>query len=290
VWAFSGLLDPAALSRAASTALEDPTLRRYVSAQVGTQLAGAVLDVGALPQALRSVLDLPARPSESRLADRLTERIDGLLAGGAAGPATQVAATARVAIGERALEGDADQVAPRDGLTVDLTALGRLVLETLDPGGRLAGAIPPGSATIKLLDAAVVDLLVPALRLLDALRWMLPLACAVTIAATLVLARFRVHALAWIGLCAVVAGTISLLLASGGPVFVARTSDMEPDRAAAVTVALDTVTSGLVIQSAVLAGLGLALVVAGIAGGVVVSQDGRDRQDLRHGWHPGRLS
>ena len=128
------------------------------------------------------------------------------------------------------------------------------------------------------------------MRLLDALRVLLPIGCAVSIALTLALARYRVHALAWVGLGAVVAGTVSLLVASGGPVLVVRSTAMAPDQAAAVTAALDTITAGLVVQSAALAGLGLALVVAGIAGGVVVSRDDGARRDLRHGWDPGGLS
>ena len=127
-------------------------------------------------------------------------------------------------------------------------------------------------------------------RLLDALRVLLPIGCAVAIALTLALARYRVHALAWVGLGGVVAGTVSLLVASGGPVLVSRSTDMAHDQAAAVTAALDTITAGLVIQSAALAALGLALVVAGIAGGVVVSRDDGSRHDLRHGWDPGGLS
>jgi hypothetical protein len=116
------------------------------------------------------------------------------------------------------------------------------------------------------------------------------LACGVAIAATLVLARYRVHALAWVGLGALVAGTVSLLVASGGPVLISRSGEMAVDQALAVTAALDTVTADLVIQSAALAALGLALVVAGIAGGVVVSRDDSSRRDLRHGWDAGGLS
>ncbi len=73
------------------------------------------------------------------------------------------------------------------------------------------------------------------------------------------------------------------------PILVARARTVDPSEAAAVTAALDAITASLVTQSAVLAGLGLALVVAGIAGGVVVSH-GSPGQDLRHGWDAGRLS
>jgi hypothetical protein len=57
----------------------------------------------------------------------------------------------------------------------------------------------------------------------------------------------------------------------------------------AMSAALEELTSGLVTQSAVLAGLGLALVVAGIAGGIVVSR-GQPGPDARYGWDAGRLS
>jgi hypothetical protein len=291
VWAFSGLLDPPALARSAVTALDDPAVRRYVSAQVGAQIASALIDAGPLPVGLRRVLGRPARPDEARLAEDLTTRIDGLLAGGAATGATVLAADAVAQVVAAALEDDERRAdLARDGLVLDLTPLGRLLLQRLDPGGTLDEILVPGTVTIRLLDGEVVSAVVTVVRLLDTVRWLLFVACALAIAMTLVLARYRVHALAWVGLGGVVAGTVSLLIASGGPVLVTRMVSMQPERAAAVTVALDAVTSSLVTQSAVLAGLGLALVVAGIAGGVVVSQDDARRRGLRHGWDAGRLS
>jgi hypothetical protein len=173
---------------------------------------------------------------------------------------------------------------------VDLSPIGRLVLDGLDPSGTLAAAIEPRSATIRLLDGDVVGIAVELIRLLDALRVLLPVGCVAAIALTIALARYRVHALAWIGLGGVVAGTVSLLVASGGPVLASRTATMPEDRALAVIAALDAVSSSLVIQSAALAGLGLALVVAGIAGGVVVARDDGSRRDLHHGWDAGGLS
>jgi hypothetical protein len=292
MWAFSGLLEPTALARSMATVLEDPTLRDRVSRAAGASLADALLDLGPLPSPVRRVLDLPARPTEDAVAAALAERIDGLLADGATGDAVVLAGVALSGLVTEILDGtDARGVdVTQEGFVVDLTPVGRTVLDLIDPSGRLGGALPAGAVRIRLVDASVMVAIVPLLRLLDALRAMLPVACAVGVAATLVLARFRVHALAWVGLCAVVAGTVSLLVASGAPVLIPRAAALDPGAATALTTVLDGVTAALVTQSAVLAGLGLALVVAGIAGGVVVSRGDAPDRDPRHGWDAGRLS
>lgn len=290
MWAFSGLLDTPAVARSMSSALGDPILRDRVSRQLADGVAEAVVEMGPLPGPVRRVLDLPANPSPDALAKALTGRIDGLLADSATGAGVGLA-TAAVSQVIRALLEDelAGAEATRDGLVVDLTPVGRLVLDRIDPSGGLAGALPSGAGSIRLLDAGIMTLVLPALRLVDALRWLLPVACVLGVALILVLARYRVHALAWVGLCCVVAGTTSLLVASGSPVLVPRAVGMEGAQATALTSVLDGATSGLVTQSAALAGLGLALVVAGIAGGVVVSH-GEAGRDPRHDWDAGRLS
>lgn len=287
VWLFAGVLDQAALTRATAAAIGEPAVRGYVSRQVAAPVARVVLAQGALPAPVRSALSLSARPSQTDLANKLAERINSLLADGADSPAIALASSVFAGLMREALE-DPDLV--RDGLVVDLSPIGRLVLESIDESGALAGVVEPDIATIRLLDGDVAGALLDLVRLLDALRILLPVGCAVAIALTIVLARYRVHALAWVGLGGVVAGTVSLLIASGGPVLASTSVDMPADRAQAVVAALDTMTSSLVIQSAALAGLGLALVVAGIAGGVVVARDDSGRRDLRHGWDPGGLS
>jgi hypothetical protein len=291
IWALSTLLDPPAVARTVTTALGDPEVRGYVSGRVGAQVASAVMDIGPLPAPVRRVLGLPARPSEATIAAALTERVDGLLANETTGEALGLAADAFEQLVADVLE-DLDATDPawtEHGLVVDLTPVGRLLLDRLDPSGGLSGALPVGSVTIQLASGEVLTAVVSLSRLFDALRWLLPLASLVAVVATLVLARYRVHALAWVGLCGVVAGTLSLLAASGVPVLASRLSTADTGQANAITAALDSVTASLVIQSAVLAGLGLALVVAGIAGGVVVAQ-GDTGRGARHGWDAGGLS
>jgi hypothetical protein len=289
VWLFAGVLDQAALTRAIAAAIAEPDVRSYVSRQVGVATAGVVLDQGNLRRPLEDALSLPARYTATDVAKELTRRIDALLADGADSPAVVLASSAFAQLVRDVLE-DEEGDLTRDGLVVDLSPLGRFVLDEVDGSGTLAGAVGPRTATIRLIDGPVVSVLQDLVRSLDMLRVLLPAGCAVAIALTLALARYRVHALAWVGLGGVVAGTVSLLIASGGPVFASTAAEMPADRARAVVTALDTVTSSLVIQSAALAGLGLALVVAGIAGGVVVARDDSGRRDLRHGWDPGGLS
>ncbi len=291
IWALSTLLDPSALSRTVTTALRDPEVRGYVSGRVGAEVASAVLGMGPLPGPVRRVLGLPARPSEAAVAAALTERIDGLLANEATGEALGLAAAAFERLVADVLQ-DPEATDPEwaeRGLVVDLTPVGRLVLDRLDPSGGLGGALPVGRVSIQLVSGEVLAGMVSLARLFDALRWLLPLASLVAVVATLVLARYRVHALAWVGLCGVVAGTLSLLAASGVPVLASRLSTGDTGQGSAITAALDSVTASLVIQSAVLAGLGLALVVAGIAGGVVVVHGDMGR-GARHGWDAGGLS
>lgn len=292
VWAFSRVLDPPTLARSVAGILEEPAVRTYLSGTVADGVASAVLDQGPLPGPVRRVLDLPARPSHDALSAELARRIDGLLGGDSSDAAVALAATAFSQLVTRALDGSAgtDEDLVREGLKVDLTPIGRLVLDRIDPTGTLGGGIPQGSASIRLLDGGVMALLLPVVRLMDAVRWLLPIACGIAILLELLLARYRVHALAWVGLGCVLAGTVSLLVASGLPVLVGRSATGDPARANAITTALDGVTSSLVTQSAVLAGLGLALVVVGIAGGVVVSRGDTGGRDPRHGWDAGRLS
>jgi hypothetical protein len=290
VWAFSSVLDPPALSRVAIASLRRPEVRRHVSTQLAAQLAPAVLALGPLPPDLRRVLDLPARPSEERLGAVLQRQVDAALADPASDTALRVAATA---VGDAVTDLlDRSPGASGDGadaLLVDLRDLVRLVLERSDPSGTLARALPPDVGTLRLVDDELVRTVAPVARLVDSLRWALPVVCAVVILALLVLARYRVHALAWVGLAAVIAGTLSLLAASGVPVLMPRLLGADEASTVAVTAALDGITASLVTQSAVLAGLGLALVVVGIAGGIVVSQEDRGA-DGYHGWDSGRLS
>jgi hypothetical protein len=292
VWALSGLLDPPVLARTAVTALDDPTVRQFVARHIGAGVAAAILERGPVPAALRRELEVAPLAAEAELGDALRRRVDRLLTDEGSRDTLMLVAVALAQLVRDVVDGTGDvgADATRDGLVVDLTPIGRLVLDGLDREDHLGDTLEPGSVTVRLLDGEVVGALVVLVRLLDALRSLLPIACAAAIATTIILARYRVHALAWIGLGAVVAGTVSLLLASGGPVLVPRSTDLPTDQAAAVTAALATVTAGLVTQSAVLAALGLALVVAGIAGGVVVSHGSAPRGDLHHGWDPGRLS
>ena len=291
MWAFSSLLDAPSLTRTAAQALQRPEVRARIAERIAAQLAPAMIAAEPLPPNVRRILDVPARPSQDRLEDALRRQVDTALADPATGEVVVLAAGA-IAQGVVSLLEDRSTPIVQltaDGLVADLGPMTSFVLDRLDPTGALERALPGDIGRLRLVDADVAREVVPVVRLLDTLRWVLPAACVVVILLLLALARYRVHSLAWLGLAAVVAGTASLLAATGAPIMLPRMLDTDRPSTLALAGALEELTAGLVTQSAVLAGLGLALVVAGIAGGIVVSR-GEPGPDARYGWDTGRLS
>jgi hypothetical protein len=115
---------------------------------------------------------------------------------------------------------------------------------------------------------------------MDALRWLLPALCVLAAVLVLLLARARLHAVAWLGLCLLLVGALCLLAATAAPIAASRLFGTHPDAVASTSATLDGLTASLVTQSAVLAGLGLAMLVVGITAGIVISHgDGRRHVD-----------
>jgi hypothetical protein len=284
MWAFSSLLEPSALATTATRALQRPEVRARVADGIAQQLAPAMLAAGPLPADARGALDLTAdRPTQGALEDAVRRHVGGLLADPVTDDALALVSTAIAASVIDLLEARStpiDQLTA-DGLVVDLRPFTTFLLESLDPAGELSAAVDAEVGRVRLVDPDLLGEVMPSVRLLDGIRWALPAACAVVIVLLLLLARYRVHALAWVGLACVVAGTASLVAATGAPVVLPPALGTDPPSTLALTGALEEVTSGLVTQSAVLAGLGLALVIAGIAGGIVVSQ-GRAAPETRY--------
>ena len=70
-----------------------------------------------------------------------------------------------------------------------------------------------------------------------------------------------------------------MLAASGAPLIAARLLGSHPDALASTEAALDGLTASLLTQSAVVAGLGLAMLVVGITAGIVTGRPD-ERQHL----------
>ncbi len=85
----------------------------------------------------------------------------------------------------------------------------------------------------------------------------------------LLLARARLHAIAWLGLCLLLVGAACLLAASGAPAHRRQALGSRADTLASIEATLDGLMGGLMTQSAVLAGVGLAMLVVGVTAGIV---------------------
>jgi len=171
IWALSTLLEPRAMARTVTAALQDQTVRRYLGGRVGAEVAEVVLELGPLPGPVRRDLGLGTRPSEAQVADALGERVDGLLANESSmGAPVLVADAFERLLGEVLREPGADDPDWRaHGLVVDLSRLGagaRPARSHGRPGRRVA----VGSVTLQLLSGEVMTAMVSVVRLLDALR------------------------------------------------------------------------------------------------------------------------
>ena len=71
-----------------------------------------------------------------------------------------------------------------------------------------------------------------------------------------------------------------MLVASGAPLIAGRLLGSHPDALASMEAALDDLTATLMTQSAVLAGVGLAMLIVGITASIVTGRpEERDRSD-----------
>ena len=74
----------------------------------------------------------------------------------------------------------------------------------------------------------------------------------------------------------VLVGTLCLLAASSAPILASRLLGSGPGTRASAEATIDGLMAGLLTQSAVLAGLGLAMLVVGITAGIVTGRGAED--------------
>ncbi len=271
VWAMAGLQDAPTFARLGSTALERPEVRGLIARRVAERLAPLVVAAGPLDPAVRRALGVPARPTVAEMEGAMRRQLDAFL--------DEPGAVAALGI---ALAGLHDEVASWMAaglldrpLALDIGSVVGAYVQRLDATGTLVDRLPADVGRLALVDPAATSVLGTVIGPLGVLRWLLPMAIVVAVVSLLVLARFRAHALSWVGLSCVVVGTTSLLLASGAPLVAPRLVGADNTTGVALTGALEVLTAGLITQSAVIAVVGLAMVVAGIAAASVTA----DRDD-----------
>jgi hypothetical protein len=82
----------------------------------------------------------------------------------------------------------------------------------------------------------------------------------------LLLARHRVHALAWLGAAIVLVGGLSIALVTIGAPVAAIAAGSPTETASVLTAMLRDLGDGLIRQSALVVGLGVLLLVVGLVG------------------------
>ncbi|MCY7417281.1 MAG: hypothetical protein LH650_02070 [Chloroflexi bacterium] len=283
VWSLSTLVDSQAFAATTNRIIAQPEVRSLLADRLAVRLTELLVPAsGRVSTVVRVPLGLAREATSDDVRVALAEVIDATLA-----------QPGVVAIQQGALEelhravldliGGRDVAGERDAaILLDLDAVVSAVAEQLDPGGTgfLGQVVPTGLGTLTVVDSERLTTLAGALHLMDALRWLLPALCLLFAALVLLLARARLHAVAWLGLCLLLVGAFCLLATTAAPTVAGRLFGTHPDAAASMSTTLDGLTAGLVTQSAVLAGLGLAMLVVGITAGIVISHgDGRRHLD-----------
>ena len=283
VWALGTFVDSKAFAATTTQIITQPEVRSLLAERLAVRLTDLIAPAGeSVPSVVRVGLGLPRGATRDDVQTSLTHSID-----------TALGDPGMVTVQQSALEGlhrtlmDVISTGSRTsgadtGIALDLDAVVTALDERLDPGaaGFLGRVVPPGLGTLTLVQPGQLTVLARVVQLLEALRWLLPALCIAAALLVLLLARARLHAIAWLGLCLVLVGALCMLAASGAPLIAGRLFGSHPDALASMQATLDGLTATLITQSAVLAGLGLAMLVVGITAGMVAGRaDDRDRSD-----------
>ncbi len=285
LWALSTFLDSDAFAATTARIIEQPQVRRLLAERLAERLTDLVVPPsGRVPVLVRRSLGLDAGVTPAEVESGLADAIEAQLADPTM---VQVQQDALADLHRAVLAVIADPATGATGhaaITLDLGAVVAALAAHLDPGGSgfLGQAVPAGLPTLTLVQADGLDTVARVLQILEALRWLLPALCLMSALLVLILARARLHAIAWLGLCLLVVGAASLLAASAAPVVAARLLGAHADTLSSVEGTLDGLLGQLMTQSAVLAGLGLAMLVAGVTAGIVTGRDAVRRTDDRY--------
>ena len=275
VWSLSTLTDSEAFAATTTRIISEPAVRTLLADRLAVRLTDLVAPAGSsVPTVVRVGLSLPRGATRDDVQSALTRSIDTVLGD-----------PGMVTVQQSALEGlhrmvldviAADPGSSDAGIVLDLDAVIRAIDQRLDPDapGFLGRVVPAGLGTLTIVPHDQLTVLARVVQLLEALRWLLPALCVAAALLVLLLAHARLHAIAWLGLCLVLVGAVCMLAASGAPLIAGRLFGSHADTLASMEATLDGLTATLMTQSAVLAGLGLAMLVVGITAGMVTGRGG----------------
>ncbi len=283
LWALSTFLDSDAFAATTARIIEQPQVRSLLAERLAERLTDVLVPPsGRVPVLVRRGLGLTAGASTTDVEEALARAIDAQLADPTM---VTVQQDALADLHRAVLAIIADPATGATGhaaITLDLGAVVEALAARLDPGGGgfLGQTLPAGLPTLTLVEADGLASVARVLQILEALRWLLPALCVLSALLVLSLARARLHAVAWLGLCLLLVGAACMLATSAAPLVAGRLLGAHPDTLSSVESTLDGLTGELLTQSAVLAGLGLAMLVAGVSAGIVTGRGaGRSAYD-----------
>jgi len=265
-WALNSVLDTDAFVATADRVAEDPAVRSYLADQIASRAVDLVVaQLGSIPPALRNQLALPAAANRPQVEAALAGAVETALAD----PRAQGIVDAAVrdvhrAITQRGAATEGAVSLQGDNIDLDLDRIVAIVDAQVDPDrpGLFGVPIPAGLGTIPILHAGALAAVVRAAELARTMRWLLPAMAVVVALLALLLARHRIAALAWIGVCLLVVGLVCLGAVTVAAPFAAAAVSPGPARSA-IAASVGGFASSLAWQSAVVAGVGFILVCVG---------------------------
>ena len=283
IWSLTTLVDGEAFAATTSRIIAQPAVRSLLAERLAVRLTDLVAPIGArVPTVVLTGLGLTRDSTRADVQTSLTHAIDAVLGDPGMVTIRQSALESLHRAIIDVISSDPGRSGADAGIVLDLDAVIGVIEERLDPdGGSFLGqVVPTGLGTLTIVQPSQVTVLARVVQLLEALRWLLPALCIAAALLVLLVARARLHAIAWLGLCLVLVGALCMLAASGAPLIASRLFGSHPDALASMEATLDGLTATLMTQSAVLAGLGLAMLVVGITAGIVTGRaDDRDSGD-----------
>lgn len=283
VWSLTTLVDGEAFAATTNRIISQPSVRSLLAERLAERLTDLVAPIGErVPTVVRTGLGLTRDSTRADVQTSLTHAIDAVLGDPGLVTIRQSALESLHRAVIDVISSDPGRSGADAGIVLDLDALIDALDARLDPdaGGFLGQVVPTGLGTLTIVQPSQLTVLVRVVQLLEALRWVLPALCIAAALLVLLVARARLHAIAWLGLCLVLVGALCMLTASGAPLIASRLFGSHPDALASMEATLDGLTATLMTHSAVLAGLGLAMLVVGITAGIVTGRaDDRDSGD-----------
>lgn len=267
VWVTRSVLDSDAFARVATAALETAPVRAYLAGAIAGALADEIAPAGeAVPPSVLAQLELPADAGRAQVEGALQPLVEAALADEAlAGVRDEAIRKLHATLADTLLGRGLVSLAG-DTVTIDLDQLVAAIDERIDPGtpGRLFDIpVRAGLGAVPLLQASALRTVSTVVQVADTLRWLLPIVAIAVGLLALLAARRRRGALAWLGGIAIAVGLLALLVANVASGLLGDLTVADPVADAALGATFDAFLRELVVQSLLLAGLGVVLVVAG---------------------------